>query len=230
MAATERVTYAATIDRITEIGPETRSFTLRLPAASAFTFTPGQFVSCLLPVDGETLIRPYSLASNPEELPGLDICLNRVCGGRGSGYLFGLSPGVTLQFTGPWGTFRLDRQPDSETVFIAQGPGIVPIRPMLRRALRNGAHPLRLYYAAPTPAHLLYGPELAAAAHAESRFTYTPIVAGPLEAAVEATFIAADAIRTRAFFICAVGDIVTRLRDRLRAAGYERRAVQYEKW
>jgi hypothetical protein len=27
-----------------------------------------------------------------------------------------------------------------------------------------------------------------------------------------------------------VGDIVPRLRDLLRRAGYERRAVQYEKW
>ena len=230
MADPERVTYTATIDGITEVAPDTRSFTLHLPPTSGFTFSPGQFISCLLPVAGERLIRPYSVASPPEDLPTLEICLNRVAGGRGSGYLFGLFPGATLTFTGPWGTFRLDRQPDTETVFLAEGLGIVPIRPMLRRALETGTRPVRLWYAAPTPDHLLYGTELAATATTNPRFTYSPLVATSLEAAVEASFITADTQRSRAFYICGVGDIVTRLRDRLRAAGYERRAVQYEKW
>lgn len=231
MAATDRVTYAATIERIDEIAPDTRSFSLRVPAESGFTFAPGQFVSILLPVGGATLVRPYSVASSPEELPALEICLNRVPGGQGSGYLFGLEPGATLDFTGPWGTFRLDAQPELETVFIAAGPGIVPIRPMLRRALHHGTAPLRLLYAAPTRAHLLYDAELTAAAvDAASRFTYAPIVAASLDAAVAAAFVTGDTGRRRAFFICAVGNIVTRLRDTLRAAGYDRRAVQYEKW
>lgn len=230
MAATDRVTYTATIERISEIAPDTRAFRLRLPPDAGFTFAPGQFVSCLLPVGGTTLFRPYSLASSPEDLPALEICLNRVPGGQGSGYLFGLDPGATLNFTGPWGTFRLDSQPEMETIFIAAGPGVVPIRPMLRRALERGTHPIGLLYAAPTPAHLLYDTELAAAARTHPRFVYTPLVATPLEAAVDAKFVTGDTSRRRAFFVCAVGDIVTRLRDTLRAAGYERRAVQYEKW
>jgi len=230
MAATDRVTYTASIERISEIAPDTRSFSLRLPAESGFTFAPGQFVSCLLPVGGATLIRPYSVASSPEELPALEICLNRVPGGQGSGYLFGLDPGATLDFTGPWGTFQLDRQPEMETVFIAEGPGVVPIRPMLRRALERGTHPVRLLYAAPTSELLLYDAELAAAARAHPRFAYAPLVATALASAVEVAFVTGDPSRRRAFFICAVGDVVTRLRDTLRAAGYERRAVQYEKW
>jgi len=43
-------------------------------------------------------------------------------------------------------------------------------------------------------------------------------------------FADADADRSRHFYICGVGTLVTGLRDRLRAVGYERRAVQYEKW
>ena len=65
-ATPQRVTYEATIERIDEIAPDTRSFVLRLPPAPHFAFRPGQFISCLLPVGGE-LIRPYSIASDPED-------------------------------------------------------------------------------------------------------------------------------------------------------------------
>src|SRR5262249_42832850 len=135
-APTQRLTYEATIERIVERAPQTRSFFLRLPATQPLVFTPGQFISCLLPVGGETIIRPYSIASSPQET-ALDICLNLVPDGPGSHYLFGLDVGATLRFTGPWGTFTLERQPEAECVFIAEGTGIAPIRPMLLRALAS---------------------------------------------------------------------------------------------
>jgi ferredoxin-NADP reductase len=43
-------------------------------------------------------------------------------------------------------------------------------------------------------------------------------------------FVDGDADRSRHFFVCGVGAPVFALRDRLRAAGYARRAVQYERW
>ena len=46
----------------------------------------------------------------------------------------------------------------------------------------------------------------------------------------QARWVAGDADRTRHFYICGVGKGVIRLRDLLRGAGYERRAVHYEQW
>jgi ferredoxin-NADP reductase len=255
----QRVTYEATIERIVERAPDTRSFFLRLPPTQPFTFKPGQFISCLLPIEAQTVIRPYSLASSPDEFElvgsspaatghsdptgsaragptvrgpaSLEICLNRVPGGAGSAYLFGLGIGATLRFTGPWGTFTLDQAPDAECVFIADGTGIAPIRPMLRRALASqSAHPLRLHYAAASQAHLLYADEFEGTARAHPRFTFFPVLAAPLAEAVERRYVGGDQDRSRHFYICGVGDIVPQLRDLLRRAGYERRAVQYEKW
>ena len=225
------VTYDATLERIEEIAPETRSFCLRLPPASAFTFTPGQFISCLLPIGGQTVIRPYSLASSPEELGTLEICLNLVPNGPGSHYLFGLDVGARLRFTGPWGTFRLAQAPGAECVFIAAGTGIAPIRPMLRRALAPDApYAVRLHYAATDALHLLYAVEFEAAARAHPRFTFAPLLGAALAEHIEYRYVRADNDRSRHFYLCGVGDIVPQLRDLLRRAGYERRAVQYEKW
>src|SRR5437870_13715101 len=107
--------------QVVDHGTDTRSFFLRLPAA--LDFRPGQFISCLLPVGGETLIRPYSIASSPEE-DDLEICLNLVPGGLGSPYLLGLPAGAEVRFTGPWGTFVLDHAPEAEAIFVADGTAI----------------------------------------------------------------------------------------------------------
>ena len=226
MAAPE---LAARLERIVDHGAETRAFFLRLPTPLAFR--PGQFISCLLPVGEERLIRPYSIASSPEEGDCLELVVDRVPGGPGSHYLFGLQIGATLRFTGPWGTFTLDRAPEGEAVFIADGTGIAPIRPMLRRALAIApTHPLRLLHAGDGRSPPLYHEELLQLARTNPAFTVDHVESRALLHEVHRRWIESDTDRTRHFFICGVGLIVPTLRDELRRAGYARRAVQYEKW
>jgi ferredoxin-NADP reductase len=225
----------ARLARVVEHTPDTRSLFLRLPPGERLEFRPGQFVSCLLPlapgtctpIDADRIIRPYSLASNPED-PELELCLNLVPGGPGSHHLFHLTEGAVVHFTGPWGTFILDRAPDAEAVFIADGTGIAPIRPMLRRALATARHRLRLLHGIDGPA--LYGNELASLARDHSILTVEHVPSARLRDEVARRWIDADGDRRRHFWVCGVGDIVRTLRDLLRRAGYERRAVQYEKW
>ena len=215
------------LEEVVDHGADTRSLFLGLPVA--LDFRPGQFISCQLPVGGETLIRPYSIASSPEEPRRLELLLNLVPGGPGSHYLFGLPRGAPLRFSGPWGTFVLERAPAAETVFIADGTGIAPIRPMLRRALATATgRPLYLLAAAKSPKRVLYRAELEA--HKHPLFSWDHVASDALEEQVTRRWVERDADRSRRFFICGVGAIVPTLRDLLRRAGYERRAVQYEKW
>jgi phenol hydroxylase P5 protein len=226
----ERRLYEGRVARIVQRAPDTRSYFLALPNRKGFKYKPGQFISCQLPVDGETLTRPYSVASNPED-EELEICLNLVPGGRGSAYLFGLTLGDTVHFTGPWGTFCLEEVPDTPCVFVAEGTGIAPIRPMITRALATaGTHAIALHYAAGGPQQLLYAGEFEQTAERHARFVFSSVLGGSLRTVIERTYVAADTDRSRHFFVCGVGSIVTELRDLLRGAGYERRAVHYEKW
>ncbi len=219
------VEHQARLDAVTDHGHETRSFFLSLAAPLAFR--PGQFLSCLLPLGGETLIRPYSIASDPEDATRIELLLDRVPGGPGSAHLFGLARGATVHFTGPWGTFTLDRAPDAPAIFIADGTGIAPVRPMVRRVLATSTgHPVRLLYASP----LVYQTELDTLAGTYPHFAWHPVSGAALVAEVTRRFVDADADRTRRFFVCGVGTVVRTLRDLLRHAGYERRAVQYETW
>jgi ferredoxin-NADP reductase len=218
MAAPERT---ATLAAVTDHGHDTRSLFLDLPGG--MPFVPGQFVSCLLPVGGKRLTRPYSIASSPETSERLELLLNLVPEGPGSHHLFDLPIGGTVTLTGPWGTFALDRAPDAESVFVADGTGIAPIRPMLHRAAATARHPLHLLWGAE---HTFWLDELRAIPH----LSVTIVAPAVLADTVRARWVDADADRARRFFVCGVGDVVPRLRDMLRGAGYERRAVQYERW
>jgi ferredoxin-NADP reductase len=232
-----RVLYRATIERILERAPHTRSLWLRLPQGRHLGFLAGQFISCELPIGVEPILRPYSIAASADEGSLVEICFDLVPEGPGSRYLFSLVVGATVSFTGPWGLFTIDRPPESDCVFVASGTGIVPIRRMIARALEfPGRHPLKLLYGEASLSRLLYREDFEAWARDHSRFEFAPILqtgkaaADELFAEVERRYVIADSNRRRYFYVCGIGNIVVRLRDLLRSAGYERRAVNYEKW
>ena len=202
-------------------------------------FIPGMFISIAIPLADGDRVRPYTVASSPEDPEPFEIVFNRVPGGAGAAWLFERAVGDELAFTGPYGAFRLAGAADAELVFIAENTAIAPIRPMIRRALAaNSPHQVHFLYAADRPGRLLYRGELDSIAAAHPRLHVSTIVvgggSGPLYARLsEETrrrWIEADADRSRHFYICGVGPGVIGLRDLLRGAGYERRAVHYEKW
>lgn len=239
-AASGRRVHCARVARIHEHLPATRSFFLRLPDDARLPFTPGQFVSCELPVGGDApLVRAYSLASSPEDAE-LEICVDRVAGGPGSCHLFALAPGAEVAFTGPFGSFALAEPPPAHLVFVGEGTGVAPLRPMVRRALeRGGAHPITVLHGARYDHELIYRADFESWAERHPRLEWEPVLlateaeVGPidaLEGLVLERFVRHDTDRSRRFWICGVGAMPGRLRDALRAAGYERKAVRAEQW
>lgn len=103
-------------------------------------FEAGQWLSLALPVEpapAPPLRRSYSIASPPDGTGRFELAVTRVEGGPGSGLLHALSPGATLQATGPQGFFT--RPAGLPTLFVATGTGFTPLRSMLLGALRGGA-------------------------------------------------------------------------------------------
>ena len=224
------------IERIHDHAPEVRSLFIRCVGAPIPAFAPGMFISIAIPLASEARVRPYTIASRPEAGEPFELVFNRVPGGVGSEWLFGLGVGDEFDFTGPFGAFVLDRAPSSPTIFIAEGTGIAPIRPMLYRALAADAtYPVELLYFAERGEYLLYRDELDELARRYPHFRVETRVCPERlwQAAAEEVgrrWIDGDGDRSRHFYICGVGAGVIELRDQLRAAGYERRSVHYEKW
>lgn len=240
-AAKTRSSLQARVERIFDHARDTRSLFLLPTTGKNLGFVPGQFISISIPLGDETRSRPYTIASSPGDVGPFEICFNRVRGGRGVEWLFERRVGDTLDFAGPFGTFTLDviSAPNVEIGFIAEGTAIAPIRPMLKRALADlGRAPskMHLVYAARDSEHILYRSELEEFVRTAANFSYETVLASPekiherLLELVNARWIRADTDRNRQFYICGVGNGALQLRDLLRGAGYERRAVHYERW
>lgn len=238
-AAAGRRAYRARIERVFDHNGDTRSLGLKIIDGGALSFAAGQFISITIPLAEGQRVRPYTIASDPADggVAEIEICFNRVADGRGVDYLFGLGIGDPVSFTGPFGIFCLDHVPPIETVFIAEGTAIAPVRPMLKRVYGNGGDggaPIHLLYAARDAEHILYRAELEALAARGLDFATLVAPADRLYerigAEVARRWIEADSNRRRLFYACGVGKGVIALRDILRGAGYDRRAVHYERW
>jgi CDP-4-dehydro-6-deoxyglucose reductase len=131
--------FQATVDRVRDLTHDVRELGLRLREPTDIQFKAGQFISFnLTPPGGERLmIRPYSIASPPNESDRITLVFNRVQGGRGSTYLFNLREGDTVAFEGPQGSFYV-REWMRNVLFVATGTGIAPIRSMLLDLVNNG--------------------------------------------------------------------------------------------
>lgn len=226
----------ATVERIFDHTLGTRSLFLAPADKSEIHFLPGQFISLAIPLGDETRTRPYSIASRPGDGAPYEICFNRVVNGRGAQWLFERAVGDAIGFSAPFGAFMLERAPAAETIFIAIGTGIAPIRPMIHRATAGAHLAMTLICAAPSPEHVLYRAEFEQLAARDGGFHFETIIAPDadlyprlLEEA-NRRWVNGDANRTRQFYLCGVGKGVIALRDLFRGAGYERRAVHYEQW
>src|SRR5579885_1118217 len=90
-----------------------------------------------------------------------DLCVNRVEGGFFSNLLCDLEPGQTVQFHGPHGLFTL-RQPLTDSIFIATGTGIAPMRGFVQWLFpengedRSEGRPIWLVYGTRYPTEIYY--------------------------------------------------------------------------
>lgn len=142
-----------------------------------FNFVPGQFVSIKLrKPDGKEHTRAYSIASAPRGNT-FDLCLNRVDEGFLSNWLCDLQEGAEAEFHGPHGLFTL-REPRRDSIFVATGTGIAPIRGMIhwlfQRPERHAGHEFWLVYGTRYEHNIYYRDEFERIAREHANFHYVP--------------------------------------------------------
>ncbi|HEX2011021.1 MAG TPA: NO-inducible flavohemoprotein [Roseateles sp.] len=101
-------------------------------------FAPGQYLTLVLGIDGETVRRNYSLSDAPGK-PWYRISVKREEGGRVSNWLHDhIEPGMVLQAQAPAGEFTLDGAAERPLVLVTGGVGITPAMCMLEAAAASG--------------------------------------------------------------------------------------------
>lgn len=154
----------------TEADGQALSLSMRKPDGwDEVKWDAGAYVSVRVTVNGESLVRQYSLTSDSINSKTLDITIKRVAGGRVSNFLNDHSrPDQFMTLVGvPQndGSFIMRTLP-ARPVLIAGGVGITPIISMMRKLEREApATPGTLIYFNRNPESIIFEQSLRAIAH-----------------------------------------------------------------
>jgi ferredoxin-NADP reductase len=180
----EREFYSARLTRKQCISEKAQTYHLEfvLDELDSFSFLPGQFISAVADDPaGKEQTRAYSIASAPEG-NRFDLCLNRVEGGFFSNLLADLPDlpvGAGIQVYGPNGFFTL-REPITDSILIATGTGIAPMRGFLQWLFpeggpdRSNGKQIWLVYGTRYESEIYYRDEFEAYAARHDNFHYLP--------------------------------------------------------
>jgi ferredoxin-NADP reductase len=155
----------AVIDVVDET-PDARSFVLDIPAplASTFAYAAGQFCTFRATIDGEPVVRCYSMSSSPDVGDPFTTTVKRVEGGRMSNWMIDtIARGDELDVMRPTGLFVLhERADDHPIVAFAGGSGITPVISIIKSALETTSRPITLVYANRDAESVIFGDALRA--------------------------------------------------------------------
>ncbi len=204
-----------------------------------FTFLPGQAV--WIGAHGQTIRKPYSIASSPEDVARegrLELLVGVDAAGDTAEHL-PLAPGTLVDIDGPVGRFTFPERPDaSRFLFIAGGTGIAPLRSMLRHSIHVPHEAIGLMYSARLPEEFAYADEFRSMADAgiiELRMTVTRDV-GPANWSGTRGRISRGELeplvhdRRTLCFVCGPPTLVDEMPKLLEKLGVPRDRVRTEEW
>jgi ferredoxin-NADP reductase len=206
--------------RVREVIRETDdacSFVLDPPVA----YKPGQFITLRVRIDGEPLLRSYSMSSAPAVDDDFKVTVKRVPGGAVSNWLIdNLAAGAVIEATRPTGVFCLP-EGDGPVVAFAGGSGITPVISILKT---TGARPARLLYANRDRDSIIFDKELQ---------SLDVDVVHHLD--VEDGFVTADDVRPfitpdGEYFICGPGPFMDIVEGALLDAGVDASRIHIERF
>jgi len=187
--------------------------------------------------------RYYSIASAPDGSNRFELCIDVEHEGSVMGLLLaGMKPGQEVGCRGPSGSFRL-RSPVRDSIFVAGGTGISPLRSMIRHLLgaghdRSGGHELTLVYGARDPERLFYRNEFEELAQSRPQFRFWPTLSrfGP-DWAGRRGYVQTHLpeLLTRPpdqmdAYLCGPKLMVEQVRQLLEEAGFTPESIVYEKY
>ncbi len=216
----------------------TKRFRVQVEGSGEFRFRPGQYV--LVSAEGAPAGKSgaYSIASPPRSGNRLELCLNRVEGANSfSQFLFELSVGARLKLEGPFGDFTL-RDPVRDSLFVATGTGLAPIRSMIQSLAECGCPAeLTFLFGVRDESSILFRAEFEELARRLPAFRFVPTLSRPGEHWKGTTgYVQEHILRLLAgrrgvdVYICGLKAMVDEVRGQLQASGHDAGAVFYEKY
>ncbi len=140
MSMKEKIAFPLRVEKIKHETPEAKSITFSIPDTlkEKFKYQPGQFTSLFIEVEGQELLRSYSLSTDPSVDKEFRITVKKVPSGKVSTFLLDeLKSGQTLWCTPPAGHFFQYAEDKTHYLLIAAGSGITPLLSILKHVLSS---------------------------------------------------------------------------------------------
>lgn len=170
--------YKLKIKEIVDETPEVKLFRCEIPKGTDINFNSGQFFMVSKEGDEDNLKRAYSVASSPAQKDYIEIGLDKV--GKFSTKLFGLKPGDTLIFKGPYGKFYFSEEIKQNLVLIAGGVGITPLMSIIRCCNdKKLVNKVNLLYSVKNPEDIIYRDELEKIKNENKNINYEVTITRP---------------------------------------------------
>jgi hypothetical protein len=112
---------------------DTKTLRFQIPKERQLRAKPGQFLTFQWTIDGQRVMRSYTISSSPVHVNYVEITPKCMENGCVSVFLNERAkPGQTVEARGPYGQFYFDETVHKSIVLIAAGSGITPMISMLR--------------------------------------------------------------------------------------------------
>ena len=136
------------------------------PPKEGLSYQAGQFLTLIIPINGEEVRRSYSLCTSPAVDACPSVTVKRVASGQVSNYLNDtLKPGDTVRMVEPMGTFTTSTDTNNRRhlVMLGGGSGITPLMGLLKSVLHQEPQSkVSLIYANRNPSSIIFRKQLEA--------------------------------------------------------------------
>jgi len=160
---------------------DTKTLRFQIPKERQLRAKPGQFLTFQWTIDGQRVMRSYTISSSPIHGNYVEITPKRMENGCVSVFLNERAkPGQRVEARGPYGQFYFDETVHKSIVLIAAGSGITPMISMLRYIddLKL-ATSVTLLYCVRTAADIIFQTELARLGRSLPNFKYEVCLSRP---------------------------------------------------
>lgn len=230
---------SAVLEKRMKLTDDVYELAFKLIKPEELPFRAGQFVNIRVD-DGNPKIffRSYSIMSPPEEIGTIRTCIKLVPTGRATPWLTTIPEGTAITMMGALGIFKYHEQSEKETIFVATGTGITPLRCMLEDQLQKGnMKKMHLIWGFRFEKDIFYKDELKALHEAHPNFTYTITLSRGQEswkgANGRVTQWLMDNIKNQMgteVYICGVSDMVTDAVNICEKIGLPKEDIHFERY
>jgi ferredoxin-NADP reductase len=217
---------------------DTNTLCFRIQDGKQLMAKPGQFLTFHLNIDGNQVVRCYSICSSPLKTDYVEITPKRTQNGYASDFLNERAmPGLIIRASGPAGKFYFDEKVHKDIVLIAAGSGITPMIAMLRYIEERALDvPVTLIYCVRTSQDIIFQDELTRLRGSLAQFRLIITLSAPdagwkgnkgrlnkellLERVLD--------FRTPTFFLCGPGPFMQHVSELLKEQGVSEDRIKQE--